>query len=236
GDLRALLEEEVGLRVFYLVLDYGTSGLFAYTQVHKGCIAINRQHPAERNRWTMAHEYGHYLTSRFRADVVPYAEQRLTSWAERTADSFARNFLMPSEGVNRRFDLVYQQHGGKVTPADLLFFSRYFGVFFKAAVLRLEELHRISDGAWDVLNSQGFRVREAESILDVPVLPERVNKFPRSYVLLAITAFARALITEKQLADILTTDRLGARDTVQRVMEEAGIDDLSRFSEPLPEV
>lgn len=235
GDLRALLEEDIGLKVFYLDLPSDTAGLFAYTQVHKGCVAINRQHPAERNRWTMAHEYGHYLTGRFRADVVPYAEQRLTSWAERTAGSFARNLLMPSDGVNRWFDLVYQQHAGRVTPADLLSFSRYFGVSFKTAVQRLEELRRISGGAWDVPDSQGSRVREAEPVFEAPALPERKDKFPRSYILLAITAFARALITEKQLADVLTTDRLGARDEVQRAMEEAGIDDLSRFVEPLPE-
>ncbi len=235
GDMRSLLENDVGLRVFYLDLDPYTAGLFAYTQAHRGCIAVNRRQPPDRNRWTMAHECGHYLTCRFQADVVTLDEHRSSSWAERSADSFAESFLMPSESVNQRFDLVCQQHGGKITPADVLFMSRYFGVSFKAMTLRLEHLRRLSNGTWDVLDSQGFRVREAEVLLEVPVMEEHGEKFPRHYVILAVKAFAQALITEKQLADILDTDRLGARDLVGRVMREAGIDDLSKFCEPLVE-
>ena len=35
------------------------------------CIAVNLKHPRERQHWTLAHEYGHFLTERYRANVVP---------------------------------------------------------------------------------------------------------------------------------------------------------------------
>ena len=102
--LRILLENGIGLRIFYMELKPSGSlaGLYAYSPELGGCIAVNRQHPEERRRWTMVHEYGHFLADRQRADALPDRGSRRAE-EERFADAFARNFLLPKNGVVRRF-------------------------------------------------------------------------------------------------------------------------------------
>ena len=67
-NLREALENDVGLRIFYVSLPSRVAGMLAYTDELGGCIAANARHPEERRRWTLAHEYGHFLTSRFRPE------------------------------------------------------------------------------------------------------------------------------------------------------------------------
>src|SRR6266446_6767151 len=59
--LREVLEIEVGLRIFLLQLPRQVAGLFVHVEGLGGCVGVNASHPAERRRWTMAHEYAHYL-------------------------------------------------------------------------------------------------------------------------------------------------------------------------------
>ena len=51
GRLRSLLEEAVGVRVFYLDLPPKVGGLFACNDELGACIAINRKHPPTRRGW-----------------------------------------------------------------------------------------------------------------------------------------------------------------------------------------
>jgi transcriptional regulator with XRE-family HTH domain len=69
-QLRQLLEHDVGVRVFVLDLPSPVAGLFAYSEETGGCVAINAKHPAERQRWSLAHEYGHFLTARYRPEIT----------------------------------------------------------------------------------------------------------------------------------------------------------------------
>ena len=68
-NLREVLEDDVAIRVFSTNLPSRVAGLFAYTEELGGCIAVNARHPQERRRWSMAHEYGHFLTSRFHSEI-----------------------------------------------------------------------------------------------------------------------------------------------------------------------
>ena len=68
--LRETLENDVDIRIFYTELPSRVAGVFAYTDELGGCIGVNVRHPEERRRWTMAHEYGHFLTSRFRSEIT----------------------------------------------------------------------------------------------------------------------------------------------------------------------
>jgi transcriptional regulator with XRE-family HTH domain len=69
-NLRAVLEGDVGLRIFNLDLPSKVAGMFAFTEEHGGALGINRNHPAERRRHSMAHEYGHSLTDRYRSEIT----------------------------------------------------------------------------------------------------------------------------------------------------------------------
>lgn len=233
GDLRELLEDVYGLRVFFLGLPHRISGLFAFTYELGGCVAVNGGQPPERQRWSLSHELGHYLTNRFQADVLLGDEPLTGSRHERVADSFARHFLLPGPAVERRFDEVYRARGGAVTPADLIGMADFFGVSFQALIFRLEGLRRLPAGTWKRLHRRGFKVREARALLDLPVREARGDRFPRRYLILAAIAFARGVITEGQLAEILDTDRLSAREVLARLRNDLGIEDLELLQDVL---
>src|SRR5208282_3745344 len=68
-DLRNVLEAEIGLRIIYENLPPAIAGMFAYVGDFGGIIAVNRKHPAERQRATMLHEYGHLIVDRHKPGV-----------------------------------------------------------------------------------------------------------------------------------------------------------------------
>ena len=59
--MREVLEFEAGLRVFVAPLPPRVAGLFVFVDSLGGCTAVNARHPVERRRWTIAHEYAHFL-------------------------------------------------------------------------------------------------------------------------------------------------------------------------------
>ena len=69
-DLRDFLETDVGLRVFYLDLPPHVNALYVFTDAIGACVAANRRHSEARRRLAIVHEYGHFLTQRFRAEVT----------------------------------------------------------------------------------------------------------------------------------------------------------------------
>jgi Zn-dependent peptidase ImmA (M78 family)/DNA-binding XRE family transcriptional regulator len=223
--LRELLENDVGLRVFYMDLPSRIAGMFCYTEQLGGCIAVNARHPDERCRWSLAHEFGHFLTSRYRPDVVIIYTPGRLSMQERLADGIARYFLMPSSGLSRRFNMLRRANAEVITPADLLTLADYFQVSFEALLRRLEDLHLLPIGTWERLQDAGFKVREAQSPLALPGREGASDRelLPVRYQYLAVEAFERAELTEGQLARYLRTDRLEARRIAHQLGERPDI-------------
>lgn len=223
-NLRAVLEEEVGLRVFYLNLPSKVAGMFAFTEQHGGMMAINRNHLAERRRHSMAHEYGHFLTDRYRSEITLLGRYERRPASERFAESFGRAFLMPAASLRRRFfELVRQrtrEGDGRPTPADLCQLAHFFFVSFEALTRRLEELALVAAGTWDRLHQQGFRVHEAQRLLGLHERPVGDELLPARFRYLAVEAWQRGELSEGQLASFLRVDRLTAR----RMVRELGLD------------
>lgn len=209
--LRDTLEQDVGLRIFYLPLrPTKFSAIYLYNDQLGGCIAINSLHPEERRRWSLAHDYAHFLVHRYKPTVlIEEGYQRLPE-SERFADYFALYFLMPTSGLTRRFNDI-RRTKGKITPADLCTLAHYYGVSVAAITLRLEDMKLLPTGIWDKLREGGFKVREAQQQLGLGAIPARDEKLPIRYQYLAVDAFDRALITEGQFARFLGVDRLEAR-------------------------
>ncbi len=209
--LRDILEQDVGLRIFYLPLHPSKfSAIYLYTEQLGGCIAINSLHPEERRRWSLAHDYAHFLVHRYKPTVlIEEGYQRLPE-SERFADDFALYFLMPTAGLTRRFNDIRRMKG-KITPADLCTLAHYYGVSVAAITLRLEDLNLLPTGIWDKLREGGFKVREAQRQLSLGAIPARDEKLPIRYQYLAVDAFDQALISEGQFAKFLGVDRLEAR-------------------------
>ena len=209
--LRDVLEQDVGLRIFYYSLPGKFSAIYLYDEQVGGCIAINSKHPEERRRNSLAHDYGHFLTSRDKSEIFieeGYYQRKPES--ERLADDFATYFLMPTSGVTRRFNDL-RRTKENLTVGDLCVLAHYYGVSVEAMTRRLEELKLLPTGLWDRIRESGFKVREAQRQLGLDVLPASDQKLAIRYQHLAIEAFDRGLISEGLLARFLDVDRLEAR-------------------------
>jgi Zn-dependent peptidase ImmA (M78 family)/DNA-binding XRE family transcriptional regulator len=216
-QLREILENDVGLRIFCPKLPSHIAGMFGYTDKLGGCIAINAVHPAERQRWSLGHEYSHFLTNRFRPEVsVMFVYERVPA-SERFADAFAGAFLMPSHGLKRRFHELSRLRKGKITPAELCRLAHYYFVSMEALTRRLEPLRLLPSGAWDRLRDSGFKVREAQTILGLEPYPRTNQLLPLRYQYLAVEAYQRGDLTEGQLARFLRVDRVEARRLVEEL-------------------
>jgi Zn-dependent peptidase ImmA (M78 family)/DNA-binding XRE family transcriptional regulator len=223
-NLRDTLEGDVGLRVFQLALPSKAAGMFAFTEPTGGCIAVNLGHPLERRRLSLAHEYGHFLTARYRSEVSLVERYERRPAGERFAEGFARALLLPAAGLRRRFLDLERERPRGVTVGELCRLAHFYAVSFEATTRRLEELRLIPTGTWDRLRQERFRVREAQRLLGLePAHPDE-EVLPRRYVLLAIEAWQRGELSEGQLARYLRIDRLGARERVRR-LEGAPADD-----------
>jgi len=212
ADLRSLLEEAVGVRVFYLDLPAKVGALFACNDELGACIAVNRKHPPTRGNWSLAHEYGHFLTTRYQADVNFTHDRWGKLGAEKFADAFARNFLMPRAGVCRRLSEAVKAHGKGVTIGDVMALAHLYRVSAEAMFLRLEELKRIPFGTWDSLRKKRqFSPDQARTALGLGI-ELRQPMLPLRYRLLAQSAYdRRELLTEGQFARKLRLDRVSAR-------------------------
>lgn len=212
--LRELLEEEVGLRIFYLPVKPSSKIMEIYFfEPHLGgCIAINRlqEKSRERCRWSLAHAYAHFLAHRRKTAVSLENQYQRKPENERFADYFANFFLMPTSGLTQRFNMMYQTQG-QITPADLVKLAHYYGVSFQALILRLEDMRLIPSGVWEKLKERGFEVNEAKKRLGLEPIPEATDKFPTRYVSLAMAAYHAGEISEGELGFYLQTDRFEAR-------------------------
>ncbi len=224
--LRDVLEVDVGLRIFIEPLPSRVAGLFVYAESLGGCIALNANHPSERRRWTLAHEYAHFLVSRDRAEVTLVSHRRPAPETERFADAFAANFLMPRSGLLRRFNELKRSSAGPVTAAALVQLAHAYRVSVQALTLRLEDLRLVRPGTWDRLRDNNFQPRAAARILGLEADDEQAaESLPFHYRILATQLYADGEITESQLARYLGTDIVGARRVYQRLTETRDVSD-----------
>ncbi|MCC3413499.1 MULTISPECIES: XRE family transcriptional regulator [unclassified Microcoleus] len=235
--LRDILEQDVGLRIFYLKMPPKYSGIYSYDERLGGCIAINANHPEERRRWSLAHEYLHFLAHRRKAVLEFEGQYQRVPESERLADTFPKYFLMPTSGLFRRFNDMCRTHG-KFTPTHLFTLAHYYGVSIEALAYRLEEMELVRTGTWERLRDRGLKVRKVQQELGLEDIPQRTDTIPLHYQHLAIEALDQGLITESRFSDFLNVDRLEARRIAETLrehssgmMEEASHFDLINMQE-----
>lgn len=214
--LRDIIEQEVGLRVAYLAMPATFSALYFYDEVLGGCIAVNAKHLEERRRMSLAHDYCHFLTSRTKPEVTADQYYQRLPESERLANAFMQCFLMPTDGLTRRFHDIRRTRG-QVTVEDLVRLAHFYGVSFEALILRLEALKLLPTGTTRRVQDGGFKIQEARQQLGLEEVVARTDKFPLRYAYLAFLAFDRALITEGRFARLLDVDRLDAREIAEKM-------------------
>jgi Zn-dependent peptidase ImmA (M78 family)/DNA-binding XRE family transcriptional regulator len=120
---------------------------------------INSQTPADRARYSLAHEVGHVVMHRSAAGDI-----------EAEADRFASEFLMPESAIAPQLDGMSIKLAAKLKP--------YWRVSMQALIRRARDVGRISDADYSRLFRQvaslGMRKNEPVSIL--PEAPELADK------------------------------------------------------------
>lgn len=226
--LEERLEIEAGLRLFFLDhIPAQLSALLLWGDDIGACVGVNRGHPAVRQRWSIAHEFAHFLRDREAGDIydeiVPSRDP-----AEVFADTFTAALLLPESGVARQFQERRRASGGRFTPADVAALARYFEVSFEAASRRLEELGLLSLGTHDRLMASRGRIGSIStprSELSSSLPPHRRLGLPQRYLALAAAAIERELISEGDFSDFIGLDRVsarGVREELNGIMLEDG--------------
>jgi Zn-dependent peptidase ImmA (M78 family)/DNA-binding XRE family transcriptional regulator len=236
GNLRERLASDVGIRIFFFQMPSRIAGLFAYNEILGACIGINSKHPRDRRNWSLAHEYGHFLMTRYQPEITILTLTGRSNKKERLADSFARHFLMPASGLNRRFTEMHRSSEGGITLAHVCSLANLYQVSVQALILRLEELRRLPTGTWERLKDEGFKVQHAQALLGIDANPSLREPLPQRYVDLAIAAFQAGQVSEGQLAKYLRTNRLQAREQVETFEKRIHSEDDGSFTSFTPDL
>jgi Zn-dependent peptidase ImmA (M78 family)/DNA-binding XRE family transcriptional regulator len=219
--LRKVLED-VGVHVFIDALSSKLAGLYVFAPDFGYCILVNRLHTRDRRRWTIAHEYGHFMLDRDKPGVDYLRPVQRKPENERFADAFAAAFLMPETGVQRRF---YEEVERKsdFNVGDLCRMADYYAVSLMAMTLRLESLTLIGRGSWDSIKAAGVAVKKLKLEAGVQEQPDvdSTDTFPDRYKRLAVQAWISDKISTGTLAKLLRCSVIEAREIAYRCAEVA---------------
>ena len=205
-------EAEAGLRIFYLDLPAKLAAFLIWSDEVGACVAVNRAHPLERQRWSLTHELGHFLRDREGGDVLEDGDS-FQQPTEIFPEAFTKEFLLPTAGIRKRF--TERCRAGKFTPIDLHALARTFGVSFQAMTLRLEELRLLPRGSYEKLVRSRLRPSDLGPRASA-VKPSLLRLgLPDRYVALAVSAYDQEMLSEGELADVLATDVATARAIFQ---------------------
>ena len=215
-ELRDTLEYDVGLRTMYYKLPPKIAGMYCHISEFGFCIIVNWCHPQVRRTFTLAHEYAHFIIDRYRPGVDILENDGNKSVNEKFADSFAQAFLMPSSNVTHKFnDVVTALNDFQI--ADLCRLAHYFNVSVAAMGYRLEWLDLLPRGTTnDKIVESDFKKMAAFRQLKLEDHQEDNERFPKRYRQLAVDAYNKSELSEGQLAKILASDPVRAREIVQR--------------------
>jgi len=203
ADLVGLLEHN-GILVMMLP---GTEG-FQGVSVHDGradlppTVFISADDPADRNRWTAAHELGHL--------VLHHHLRKVTEWSEDDANEFAAEFLMPAHEIRHHFSW-------RSGLADFAQLKLHWRVSMASLIRRARDLKVISDGHFVNLQRQlsreGYRRREPNAF--EPEHPATIREMVRVHVEdLSFTASELGTLLALDLEDVrrFFWDDLQAKD------------------------
>lgn len=184
---------------------------------------INSVHPTDKQRASISHEYAHLIVDRYTAGIDYLTVFGRKPANERFAESFAMSFLMPASSVRFRFNEIVNATGD-FQVGDLVKLKHRYFVSMEAMALRLESLGLLKQGTWDLQKEKDFSVREAEKRLGLVTKMKPEPAYPERYKLLAVHAYVRGELSEKELANYLRCDIWEARRIIQESLLSMEVD------------
>jgi len=252
ADMAELLESQ-GVRAMATPLLADVSGLTAHEQATGAIVAVNKDHPVLRRRFSYAHEYAHVLLDRTRTGTVSrFSNDK--ALLEMRANAFAAAFLMPEHGLRRLIEAMgkgrpsrAQQDIGdeqstvhtesrarpgsqEIQIYDVVHAAHAFGVSAMAALYRLGNLRppimttQHRDRLRDLID-RGVDV-EARDALGLPA-PDQLypahDQLRHRLVSLGLEAYRQELISRGKLADLGSLVGV-ERQTLDRLIQDSGIE------------
>jgi Zn-dependent peptidase ImmA (M78 family)/transcriptional regulator with XRE-family HTH domain len=171
-------------------------------------IVVNLQMTRGRRRFTLAHELGHALLhSNNRESAVvsgPRKDPR-----ERFADTFAGEFLMPTEGIRRALE---EMGVGRSTddPADVVHLQRYFNVSWITALVRLRQAKVITEASFEewqdirpvaFAEALGYETSKDDYGDHGDLAEWGLSRFPRSFVRILRQAVRQGIVSTETAAE-----------------------------------
>lgn len=213
-SLLPTLEDRVRVKVFVSHAGDLLSGACAWNG-HGPSILINSHQYEPRKVFTLAHEYFHLLVphagggSEVMAAVCTTSNES-KSRADKLADQFASELLMPEESVRNQVDAMTSA-GSEPNKTQLVRLAIAFGVSLLAMTYRLLNLKLLSKSPFDVASgSEELRQtdRQERQSCDLPsTRPSRMD-------MLALSACHEGMISRGRLAEIL---EVGPADASERL-------------------
>ncbi len=211
------------------------SGLFLRHQSIGMVILVNYSHHRNRKRFSYAHEYAHCLLDRNQSVSITIPDNQ-NNLSEVRANAFAAAFLMPEGGVSAYLNAldkggpsrqtlhVYTPAGTltenaiekqrrptpgsqKIVCQDVVQLAHHFGVSYAAAVYRLKNLGRITQGECTALindEPHAAMYLKVLQLTDDAVPNERGpdRHLVNQVAYLAVEAFRRGEISRGKLLDV----------------------------------
>ncbi len=219
-DLAALMEFEMGLRVFERPLPSRISGAVAFDDKVGGFVLLNSLHPLYRRRVTGAHEVGHVLT-RQKSLVVHFEGETYQGRTERFCDLFGIAFLAPASAVRRKARELKELFG-QFSVRQLLMMAVFFNISIEAMTRRLESLEMLPAGTYDSLRRKGVGLEHRRRVAEEMSASEENQPFTPRSLLLAGVAYERELLSEQQIASMLELNLVDVRRALQERDGHAG--------------
>lgn len=219
-NLPALMEFEMGIRVFERRLPSKISGAVAFHQRAGAFILLNSAHPVFRRRVTAGHEIGHLLT-RETGVSVDFENASPQGRMEKFCDLFGVAFLAPAATVRRKAKELKEISGG-FSVRQLLALAVFFNISIEAMTRRLEGLEMLAGGTYEKLRKQGIGLEHRRAVAQELSVAEEDQPFTPRSLLLAGLAYERELLSEQQIASMFEMNLVDVRRALEERDGESG--------------
>ncbi len=136
-----------GFKIYEMQMDNSISGLIMADDKNiqgfdsNRIIVVNSNHTAQRKRFTIAHELGHYFNQGRPSQCYAHRDSGNYGPAERDANSFASAILMPEDEIVREVNNFKKSRVGEFPDYQIAhYISDAFDVSQSAAEFRLKKL------------------------------------------------------------------------------------------------
>lgn len=212
-DLTALMEFELGLRVFERPLPSKVAGAVAFDSAVGGFVLLNSLHPLARRRVTAGHEIGHLLVRKVGLSIH-FDEDEPADRDERFFDLFGVALLAPAAAVRKKADELQRMFGG-FSVRQLLMMAVFFNISIEAMTRRMVRLGILKSGTYERLHAEGIGLKHRDRVVEEMPRAEEAPAFTPRALLLAGIAHERELLSEQQIASMLELDLVTVRKALE---------------------